>query len=87
MLGVLVLLLTAHGASVLSIVLQRDTASLNIVVVEDLRVPVRTRSVYVLAPANKKKAHIMIFQVSTGRSASLKLQSNFSSETGSSVGS
>ena len=31
--------------------------------------------------------HIMIFHVSTGRSASLKDQSNFSSATGSSVGS
>lgn len=63
--------------------------TLNIVVVKDLRVPAR----WVRLEDRTREWHsvvatyIIIFQVSTGRSASLKLQSNFSSATGSSVGS
>lgn len=63
--------------------------TLNIVVVKDLRVPAK----WVRLKDRTTEWHsvvvtyIIIFQVSTGRSASLKLQSNFSSATGSSVGS
>lgn len=57
---------------------------IDIVVVENLGVPVigeRWSEDFWVG------THIMIFHVSTGRSASLKDQSNFSSATGSSVGS
>ena len=85
--GLLVLLLTAHSTAILSIVLQRHRAGINVVVIENLRVPAQSELVYARRWERGRNAYIMIFQVSTGRSASLKLQSNFSSEMGSSVGS
>jgi hypothetical protein len=58
----------------------------DVVVVKDLRIPDRLISLY-SCRSLRALTYIMIFQVSTGRSASLKDQSNFSSATGSSVGS
>jgi hypothetical protein len=58
---------------------------INVVVVKNFRVP--RGSLAAILMLKMKCSHIMIFQVSTGRSASLKDQSNFSSATGSSVGS
>lgn len=66
--------------------------SFRIMVVQNLRVP---RELYRLATTLDRThnqgesgcTNIIIFHVSTGRSASLKLQSNFSSAMGSSVGS
>jgi hypothetical protein len=58
----------------------------DVVVVKDLRIPDRLISLY-SCRSPRALTYIMIFQVSTGRSASLKDQSNFSSATGSSVGS
>lgn len=61
---------------------------IHVVVVEYLGVPAKST---LLASTSWKLqmivAYIMIFHVSTGKSASLKLQSNFSSATGSSEGS
>lgn len=81
------------GASVsfpssLRVELVLDVArGLDVVVVEDLRVPVEHLSAKRLVYVNDSKTYIMIFHVSTGRSASLKLQSNFSWAMGSSLGS
>ena len=61
------------------------TGLVDVVVVEDLGVPGEVSRV--AAAGARERPYIMIFQVSTGRSASLKDQSNFSSDTGSSVGS
>lgn len=60
---------------------------LDVVVVKDLGIPLAQVSSYRQTASIFRRAHIIIFQVSTGRSASLKLQSNFSFATGSSVGS
>ena len=60
----------------------------HVVIVKNFRVPISIVSF--LHPVLQSKgfvAYIMIFQVSTGKSASLNDQSNFSSATGSSVGS
>jgi len=59
-----------------------------VVIVKDFRVPIAIVSYLHSMPKSRECiAHIMIFQVSTGKSASLNDQSNFSSATGSSVGS
>jgi hypothetical protein len=63
------------------------TVCVDVVVVENLRVPNSFVSGRVLQDLGLHDTHIMIFHVSTGKSASLKDQSNFSSATGSSVGS
>lgn len=68
---------------------------LDIVVIQDLRIPARpsvslrnrNESLFFLVSEFHEEAYIIIFHVSTGRSASLNDQSNFSSATGSSVGS
>jgi hypothetical protein len=65
----------------------RVTVCVDVVVVKNFRVPIILVSGRVLQKLEFQETHIMIFQVSTGRSASLKDQSNFSSATGSSVGS
>jgi hypothetical protein len=65
----------------------RVTVCVDVVVVENFRVPGILVSGRVLQELGFQETHIMIFQVSTGKSASLKDQSNFSSATGSSVGS
>lgn len=57
----------------------------NVVVVQDFRVPVMKSDLPCIY--HVIESYIMIFQVSIGRSASLNDQSNFSSATGSSVGS
>lgn len=81
------------GASVsfpssLRVELVLDVArGLDVVVVEDLRVPGQHLSAKCLIHTTASKTYIMIFHVSTGRSASLKLQSNFSWAMGSSLGS
>lgn len=60
-------------------------SGIDVVVIEDLGVPAY---VSIASPSHHRKdTHIMIFHVSTGRSASLNDQSNFSSALGSSVGS
>lgn len=66
-----------------------DVAALvDVVEVQDLRIPECRVSSRILIDVDKQNAtHIMIFHVSTGKSASLKDQSNFSSATGSSVSS
>jgi len=58
----------------------------DVMIVEDLRVPAAVRS-YIRTSVWRFGTYIMIFQVSTGKSASLNDQSNFSSAAGSSVGS
>lgn len=64
---------------------------LDVVVVKDLRIPTIASQLSFCPRRNTSSgwtlSYIIIFHVSTGRSASLKLQSNFSSATGSSVGS
>lgn len=85
--GVLCALLVAVGVAGIHL-FQVHLASLHVMVVQDLRVPSeRQVSTGPLKKETTGKTYIMIFHVSTGRSASLKLQSNFSSATGSSVGS
>lgn len=67
-------------------------ALVDVVEVENLRVPERKSKIHVSNDfkGNTRKeqvTYIMIFQVSTGKSASLNDQSNFSWASGSSVGS
>ena len=62
---------------------------IHIVIIQDLGIPVEERRLANISRYLEAygETDIMIFQVSTGKSASLKDQSNFSSAAGSSVGS
>lgn len=73
--------------SVELLILHVHSSGFDVVIIKNLRVPKYCISCDSSFLSDMNGAHIIIFHVSTGKSASLKLQSNFSSATGSSVGS
>jgi hypothetical protein len=94
----LLLLQLLLGKSLLFLSLLLCGDGFGLVIVQNLRVPAirkENKNIRQELPASKpmnrgqcqSSAYIMTRHVSMGRSASLKLQSNFSSATGSSVGS